>query len=197
MIYLQQVNAYIYIVASHSVVSTTDPIRLNTKNTNGVTIPIIISINIGCSVSLKFVPNPTGMIVKHYIELYIAYSLCPPQYKNMSLLHMAPLNRLLYLFPTFNTINLSTNQNNRLRSCPCMQLHLEFGCSFKISFLNERCSRLYSMMLKYQEDYVLHPTLPTNTVYVMKTILTSFHALRGKSTERKKERMCMCNTPKS
>ena len=52
------------------------------------------------------------------------------------------------------------------------------------------------MMFKYQEDYVLHPTLPTNTVYVMKTILTSFHALRGKSTERKKERMCMCNTPK-
>ena len=82
MIYLQQVNAYIHIVASHSVVSTTDPIRLNTKKTNAVTIPIIISINIGCSVSLKLFQLQAQQACQsnigstiHYTELCIAYGL--------------------------------------------------------------------------------------------------------------------------
>ena len=82
MINLQQVNAYIHIVAFHSVVSTTDPIRLNTKKTNAVTIPIIISINIGYSVSLKLFQlqgqqacqSNIGSTI-HYIELCLAYSL--------------------------------------------------------------------------------------------------------------------------
>ena len=58
------------------------PIRLNTKKTNAVTIPIIISINIGCSVSLKLFQLQAQLACQsnigstiHYIELCIAYIL--------------------------------------------------------------------------------------------------------------------------